>query len=379
MATIRVGFLGAKHPHVFPRLALCEGDPRVEVVGIYDSDPRIRAELDLRGHGPVSADLAGVIAGADAVVVEGFDPENPDLVRSALPHVRGILLEKPGAPTAAAMDALAAEAARYPVHVRIGYMLQHSPVWTPLRRIVDSGVLGAVTLARFHAATPVGCSAEIWQSLPADEGGLLWTDGCHMMRAALELFGLPEQVTGSVRRLPTGPRVVADSFKSDVFGGLGGPAEFGIGELVHEDCAAAILSYPGTLAIFDITAWEAHGWVEAWRIELYGADATLTAGLNPAWYHLDVRRGHSDYKIGTTREELGTPVASAETSLIVDDCYSAEMAAFLDAVESGDTDQSELAAGRATLDILHAVYASSRSGQTQGVPGSDSNVEARRG
>lgn len=380
MGRIRIGFLGADHPHVLPRLAICESDPRVDVVGIYAFDAAVRAELSRRGHGPIVADPRDVVTAADAVVVEAFDPQSPDLVRMALPHVRGVLLEKPGAPTAEAMRALVADASAYPVHVRVGYMLQHSPVWEPIRRIVGSGVLGPVTLGRFHAATPVGCSAEIWQSLREDEGGLLWTDGCHMMRAVVELLGAPHAVSGSVSRLAGGQRVLAEQFKGNVFSGLGGVAEFAIGELVHEDCAAAIMTYPGTVATLDMTAWEAHGWVEAWRIELYGANATLTAGLNPAWYRLDVRREHPEYATGTTREDLGVPVQRAETSLVVDDCYTSEMSAFFAAVAAGDTSQSELALGCTTLEILHAIYASSQSGGAHvEVPRPPASVEARHG
>jgi predicted dehydrogenase len=332
----------------------------VDVVGVYEADEAIRTGIAERYQVVTRSDPEIILGEADAVIVEGFDFQNPDLVRLALPRVAAVLLEKPGAPTVMAMRELLSEAARFPVHIQVGYMLQYSPVVDELHRIIVSGVLGQVTLARFHAATPAGCGAEVWQSLAEDEGGMLWTDGCHLVRCAIDLLGAPLEVLGSVRKLPTVASVVADYFKTDLFAGLGRSAVFHIGQLVHEDVASAVLVYPDKNAVLDITAWEAQGWVEGWRIELFGTDATLEAGLNPAWYRLCVRREHPLYGRGVTGRRYAGAVGPAETSLVVDATYTGEIDAFVKAVRRGSTDQGDLEAAATTLEVLHSIYESSK-------------------
>lgn len=360
MSRIKIAFIGAKHPHIFPRLELAQHHAdRCEVVGVYDSEGRILDHIKSTYAVPVFSQPLDALQGAQLAIVEGYDYENPDLVRQVLPHVAGLLIEKPGAPNVAAMRELAAFCANYPAHVTIGYMLQSSPVMAELYRILASGVLGPITLARFHAAAPVGCAAEIWQSLPQDEGGVLWTDSCHLMRTVIGLLGLPDQVSGHVKKLPPGETVYSDIYKPDILSGLGSEQAFQIGTLMHEDVAAGVLSYNDKLVVFDVTGWEAHNWVEMWRIEIWGANATLEAGLMPPWYRLHVRRDHPDFTRGIHERHL-PGVDGAGISLVPDSSYIGEFLGMLDAVERGSTDQSGLQAGLQVLEVLHALFESSR-------------------
>ncbi|MGI8827596.1 MAG: Gfo/Idh/MocA family protein [Chloroflexota bacterium] len=362
MSRIRIGIIGAKHPHIFPRLDLARiYAERCAVVGVYDSDRRTLDRIHETYGTPVFDDLEAALENVDLAFVEGYDYQNPELVRVTIPHVKALMLEKPGAPNLAALRDLVDFCATFPVYVSIGYMLEWSPIMAHLHEIIDSGVLGPVTLARFHCAAPVGGAAEIWQSLPQDEGGLLWTDGCHLMRTVVDLLGQPQTAIGFVRKLPPGETIVADIFKRDILSGLGGEAELQIGTLVHEDVAAGILNYEDKLVTFDITGWEAHGWVEMWRIELWGANATLEAGLMPPWYRLHVRRDHPQYGRGIHERRMAGP-GSAETSLVPDEAYTREFLHMLDVMEAGDTDQSELHAGLQTMEILDAMFRSSRQG-----------------
>ncbi len=191
---LTVAVLGAQHPHVFPRLDLLTGmfSDECEVTGLYDREAAVRDHV-ARTYGiDVHEDPRAALASEpDVVIVNGLDSENPPLVRAAVPGPRAVLLEKVGAPTVEEMRAVVAHCAAHPVHVTVGFILHHSPVVPKLREIVECGVLGPVTLARFHAATPVGCSAEIWQSIPEDLGGMIFTDGIHMVREIIELLGVP--------------------------------------------------------------------------------------------------------------------------------------------------------------------------------------------
>ena len=39
----------------------------------------------------------------------------------------------------------------------------------------------------------------------------------------------------------------------------------------YEDAGVVTFDYGEHLAVMDMTGWEAHNWVEKWRLELYGA------------------------------------------------------------------------------------------------------------
>lgn len=352
---MRIAVCGAQHPHVFPRLDLLGARDGVEVVALHEPEARVRDHLAQRYGLPAVASLDELIAaGPQLTILEGLDQENPAYAVALADAGSDLLLEKPGAPGADAMRALVADVAPTGVHAQVGYMLRHSPVMARLKALVDEGALGHITLARFHAAAPVGCAAELWQSLPRDEGGVVYTDGCHMMDAILHLLGRPTAVQGLVKRLPTGPRATSTQYKRDVLAGLGGEAEFGLGELVHEDCGGAILDYPDKLAVFDVTGWEAHGWVEQWRIELYGTEGTAQAGLMPPW--LRVGRGDT---WDEWRPTGGGPTG-AEVSLVADVSYEAELDALLARLERGDRGQDGLREGLAVVETLAAIYRSSR-------------------
>jgi predicted dehydrogenase len=360
---LSVAVLGAQHPHIFPRLDLLTGtfSEECEVTGLYDRDARVRDHVSATYGIAVHDDPHDALQGApDVVIVNGLDSENPELIRLALPGPRAVLLEKVGAPTVARMRELVEYCAQYPAHVTVGFILHNSPVVPKLRQIVDSGVLGPITLARFHAATPVGCSAEIWQSIPEDLGGMVFTDGIHMVREIIGLLGVPDRVSARIRKLSARQSVSSDIFKEDILSGLGGEQDFEIGGLRYEDAGVLILDYAEHVAVMDMTAWEAHNWVEKWRLELYGANATLEAGLMPPFYRLQVRRPNDAFGVGVHEQSFSDGAsAGAAISLVPDITYQNEMRALLAAARAGSTDQSELRAALQCVEILGAAFEAS--------------------
>jgi predicted dehydrogenase len=357
---LRVAFCGAQHPHVFPRLELLAGRPDVELVGLHEPERRVREAVAAR-YGVEAAGSVEELAGRrpDLAIVEGLDHENPDYAVELARAGCDLLIEKPGANRVSRMREMVEAVAATPVHAQVGYMLRSSPVVPRLKALLEGGALGAVTLARFHAAAPVGCAAEIWQSLPDDEGGVLYTDGCHMMDLILHLLGRPVAVQGLVKRLPPGPEAVSRQFKPDVLAGLGEVRTFRLGELVHEDCAGALLDFRDTLAVLDVTGWEAHGWVEEWRIELYGTRGTAYAGLMPPW--LRVFRSEEAGGALAGWEELrpsGAPTGAA-VSLVPDVSYQTELEALLARLRRGERDQAGLRHALAVVETLTAIFRSS--------------------
>jgi predicted dehydrogenase len=356
---LRIAFLGARHPHIFPRLSLCLQYTGVDVVGVYDSDPHLSEAIGQKHNISVARVVDDLFTGGDCdlVIIEGHDPEKPNYVQQALGRTRMLLIEKPGAPNLAEMEKMVKAIEQAGVHAQLGYMYNYSPIVKKVEKILASGVLGHLTLARFHAGAPVGGAAEIWQSLPEDMGGVMYTDGCHMLALIVRLLGKPQAVTGRILKIANGPEVSADIYKQDTLAGLGVETRLRLGAQLHEDAGAAILEYENMLATFDVTGWEAHNWVEAWSMELFGTDGTLQVSLVPPGFKLWVRRPHENYDRGWHTWQGVDTAAGAGASLVVDENYVNEMADILERLRTNaPPDYTALREGLAVVNISNAIY-----------------------
>ena len=366
--SITVAFAGLVHPHIFPRVQLLAEQPDVTLAGCYDPDPALRAGVAERCNLPAFDSLDALLdqPGVNFVVAEGWDTANPAIVLEALKRKQAVLVEKPGAPSLAQTQTLVRAVREAQVPFQVGYMLRFSSVVETIADLLAQDVLGDITLARFHAASPVGCAAEQWQSVPGDMGGVVFTDGCHMVDIIVNLLGIPRSVKGALLKLPEGRTVLSHGFKAHTLSELDETVEMPLGGLMYEDGGVAVLEYDDKLAVYDVTGWEAHPWVEAWRIELYGTNGTLHAGLNPAWHRLYVRNAVEGYAPGwhswSDLQELGVA-----NSLVVDDNYRREMQHMLDRVRRWDTDNDQwLHEAHGTIAILDAMFRSAA--QNDAVP-----------
>jgi len=367
--TIGVAFVGCTHPHIFPRIELLREQADVALIGCYDPDAELMAALE-RDWGLKAFPTPEALLdepGIHLVIIEGWDTANPRYVEQVARRGKAILLEKPGAPSLAGMHQVVDSIRAHPVPFQVGYMLRYNSAVAHARRILSEGVLGPVTLVRVHAATPCGGSAERWQSVPDNMGGLCYTDACHAVHLMVYLLGAPSAVTGKMLRLPAGPLVTAHGFKEDTLSGLGATVQMPLGGLMYEDAGAAVFTYKDFLATLDLTGWEAHPWVEAWRIEFYGTDGTLQIGIQPPWTKLYVRNPNHGYEAGWHNWD-GFGVGGVGTSLLVDDNYTSEMLDMLDRVRRWDTDNSaSLNEAETVIAALDGFYRADRSGQAASI------------
>lgn len=360
--TIRVAFVGCTHPHIFPRIQLLQQERDVELVGCYDPDNHLTSELKrlygLKAYATPEELLDQL--GVNYAIIEGWDPDNLAYVEMAASRKQAILLEKPGASNLDQMHRIVdvVKAAKIPFH--IGYMLQFSSAMRHCQRLIDCGVLGPVTLARFHAAAPVGGSRERWQSVPGDLGGVMYTDACHMIHLIHRLYGLPKHIQAMHLKLPAGEEVIAHGFKKDTLTGLGETVKMPLGGLMYEDAGAGIFDYGDKLITFDLCGWEAHPWVEAWTIELYGTDATLYVGIQPARYKLYARNPKAGFEVGW-HSWHSLDSSTVGNSLVIDENYTGEAQHMLKRVRAWDTDNTvSLQEAEAVITILDTMYRSHR-------------------
>ena len=302
MNTTTIAFLGVGHPHVFPRVELLRAMPDVAISGFFEPDRQTahlfseRTGLTAFGTPEALLDPAPHIA-----IVNGLDPQVPGLAeRAARAGVRGLLLEKPGAASPERFYALARELSRTGIQVEIGYELHYADSMALCRELVAEDVLGDITLARFHGGCPVGAGAELWQSIPEDPGGLVFTEGSHLLEIVVDLFGTPSRVGASVRRLPQGRPTPSIAYKADLFSPPSDDHTVAVGTLRHEDVGAALLDYPDKIVTVDVTAWEPTYWCTDWAIEVYGTNGVLHAVPDPAEVRLTLRAAAGRRQAGTT-------------------------------------------------------------------------------
>jgi predicted dehydrogenase len=362
---IGVAFVGCSHPHIFPRIQLLARETDVQFIGCYDPDTTLMAALE-RDHGLKAYSAPEALLdqpGVNFVIIEGWDPDNPSYVEMAASRGQAILLEKPGAPNLTEIRRVIDYVYGAKIPFQVGYMLPFSSSIAHTKRIMAEGVLGSIVQARFHAATPAGGSAEVWQSVAGDLGGLMYTDACHAIHLMTHLLGVPQSVQAMYLKLPRGANVTAHGFKKDTLSGLGATVQMPLGGLVHEDAGGAVFHYGDKLVTLDMTGWEAHPWVEAWTIELYGTDGTLYTGVQPARYRLYVRNPNHGYESGwhDWASFEGTGVGN---SLVVDNNYTSEMQHMLQRVRGWDTDNSmTMAEAEVVVTVLDAMFRSDRDGQ----------------
>lgn len=116
-------------------------------------------------------------------------------------------MEKPSAALPEDFYALAEEiqCKRPGLAVELRYEMHYSEAPEFARKVVKEKVLGDITMARLHGGCPSGAIMDLWQAVPKDLGGIMQTKGYHTLENIVDLFGPPECVVSTIRRLSERP------------------------------------------------------------------------------------------------------------------------------------------------------------------------------
>lgn len=338
MEKISVAFLGVRHPHMWHRVELLKNNPEARVLGFYDGDSYYAENFEsrtgfYRAHSPEEL----LSQKPDLCIIEAMDDQTPSYARMAAPSVKAMILEKCTAQTFEENRKLREDLKDYPVHVEHGFELHYLQIVDKCREIIHSGVLGQITLARFHGGSPIGCSTEIWVEDPGLMGGMVYIEGSHMIELMLDTLGEPDTVEGCAVKLEPGQSMVSDITTSDLFRGPGvPPKKVQIGTMMYEDVGVGIARYPDKVAVLDFTAWESTGWCNGWRMEYYGTNGTLIACPIPSWAVLQVRAGTAGYERGEYRFEY--PSVTEEGNTLMRDTYKRQLGKVFGLIREGSRD-----------------------------------------
>ncbi len=311
------GLIGGK------RAAALSGDDRVTAV--CDRVPARAEALGAKTGAAVCAAPAELFSLCDAAVIATTNDQLAPLCAQALQAGRHVLMEKPGARTAAELEPLLAWAAREKRVVKVGFNHRFHPAAQKARQILDAGACGEVMFvrARYGHGGRVGYDKE-WRADPAIAGGgELIDQGVHLIDLARWYLGAElVQVQGRVATYFWSMPVDDNAFMT-----LGTAA----GQVAHLHASCT-------------------EWKNLFSFEIYARHAKLhLEGLGGSY---GVERLHH-YQM---RPEMGPPETVIYEYPGTDTSWQLEWLDFTEAVRSGAKVSGGLSDALAALRVVDAIY-----------------------
>ena len=185
-------------------LPLIAANPAYRVTALVSS----REQPDLAI--PRYADAATMLAESDAelVIITAPNSVHYDLAAECLAAGRHVVLEKPMVNTFAEGQALIRLAAENRRLLSVFHNRRWDSDYLTLKQLLADGVLGAprLLISRWDRYRPQ--VRDRWRENPGAGAGVWYDLGAHLLDQALDLFGLPQAVTGHCRALRPGSQTV---------------------------------------------------------------------------------------------------------------------------------------------------------------------------
>ncbi len=200
MTDIKVALLGLEHPHADFWQAAFRQSPHSELIGAWSRTPGLaRAKAEHFGYRAWDEHDA-LIDASDAVAICSVTSEHLALIEAAAGKGKKILCEKPMATSVEHCDRIQAVIEETGAYYMQGFPKRFDPVNHEIKRIVDSGDLGTITLVRVRHGHPVGMlNPKFNESWFVDAerggGGALMDEGVHAADFIRWMFGEPEDVS----------------------------------------------------------------------------------------------------------------------------------------------------------------------------------------
>jgi len=199
MAPINIALLGVEQPHAdFWQVVFRESD-KTNFLGAWSRTPGLAAEKAAKFGYKAWDDREALIDAADAVAICSVTSDHLELIEIAAEKGKNILCEKPIAFSADHCDRIQAALERTGAWYMQGFPKRFDPMSAEIRRLMDTGGLGKVTMVRVRHGHPVGMLnpnfRDTWFADPAQGGGgALLDEGVHGADFLRWMFGEPESV-----------------------------------------------------------------------------------------------------------------------------------------------------------------------------------------
>lgn len=333
---IRAAFAGVTHPHADAWARALSERSDCEIVCVYDPDSAAAETFATRyGTRTIPGLQFGAEDNLDAVVVDGRNDQAPTFALAAIEANLPVFIEKTGAMNSAQLRMVADAAAERGLLTQMGYFLRYSDAVVEAKRVLESQMLGRLSLARFHAAIPhqAWTSMREWFGDSTNVVGPFMEAGCHLIDIVRHLLGEPSRVAASACHWQQPPNP-------------------------SEDALAATMIMGETVVVVDFTAHEANPWNANWTIELQGIDRSFRAGLTPSRTELstDGYLWESSAAFDLHDDSAWRETATAENALFM----RRGMDAFVRALRGEDRVPVDAASGADTLALIEQIYRAAR-------------------
>jgi predicted dehydrogenase len=285
-----------------------------------------RAQALAARHGALAcSSLADLVSRSDAVVVATTNDQLVPVSSAAVRARKHVVVEKPGARTAAELEPLVAQAREASVIVKVGLNHRFHPAAQKARAILDEGAAGDVMFVRgrYGHGGRVGYDRE-WRADPAKSGGgELIDQGVHLVDLARWFVG-------------------------DEFPDVQGRAETFFWKMPVDDNAFLTLATAKRqVAHLQVSCTE---WKNLFSFEIYAKSAKLH------WEGLGGSYGPERLYHYQMRPEMGPPDTVIYEYPPFDRSWALEWADFASAVKSGARPCGDVADALEALRVVDRIY-----------------------
>jgi predicted dehydrogenase len=278
---IRVAMIGTGHGHAASKIKALRVMPEFDFVGICrpDQDEPNDGEI-FRGVRWLSFDEILKDRSIELVAVESLPGRNLTYAQKCVSADKFVHLDKPPGADLAALRAMLDEAARRGRRVQMGYQWRYHSGMNGAIEAARKGWLGEVHRVRLWIDKSIG--AEERRELARFRGGVMFSEGCHLVDRAIALLGKPQKVTGFLRH------------ESPIQDGLA-------------DNTLAVFEYPRTLVEISVASFQPNGGKYR-RLEIIGSNGlALVQPYAPLRLLIDLKEPAGPYKSGEQIVPLTEP------------------------------------------------------------------------
>jgi len=275
---IRVAMIGTGHGHAASKIKALRVLPEYEFVGICRPDTDEPGEGDVfRGVRWLSLDEVLADPTIELVAVESLPGRNLDYARKCVAAGKFVHLDKPPGADLGKLRTMLADAEAHKRTVQMGYQWRYHPGMQAAIEAAKKGWLGTVHRARLSIDKSIG--AEERRELAHFRGGVLFSEGCHLVDRAVALFGKPDKTTGFLRH------------ESPLQDGLA-------------DNTLAVFEYPKAFVEISVASFQPNGGKYR-RFEIVGSNGVaLVQPYAPLRLLIDIKEAAGPYRAGEQQVPL---------------------------------------------------------------------------
>jgi len=288
LPAIGVAVIGTGHGHAISKIRALRSMSEYRVAGVCAHPGEPTESEALRGLKWLPLQQVLDDPAIELVAVESADVErNLEYAAQCVQAGKYVHLDKPPGADLARLRTLFAEAARRKRVVQMGYQWRYHPAFQAVMEAAREGWLGR--LYRFRASIDKLILADERRHLARFRGGMMFSEGCHLIDCAVAVLGKPRKATGFLRHDGTLPDGLADN-------------------------TLAILEYDHALAEISLAGFHprgaSHRFVE---IAGFNGSARLQPFTFPSRLTVDLAEAAGPYKAGMQTIDLGAPAGLGYT------------------------------------------------------------------